>query len=118
MEVKVNKEYGFVQEEVFTKLHQKSRLEAIDLFNQRATIGSHEVVEEYRQMLLKAIDEAYEVYKEQNQSRDPLATISKYIVGLLLHSKLGTHSYYSDCLLLQSCSFYHLCSLVYSVQYY
>ena len=114
----MNKEYGFVKEEVFTKLHQKSRLEAIDMFNQRATIGSQEVIEEYRQMLLKAIDEACEVYKEQNQSRDPLATISKYIVGLLLHCNLGTHSYNSDCLFLQSCSFYHLCPLVYSVQYY
>lgn len=82
MEVKVNAEYGFVKKEAFEQLHKEAMGRAVEMFEKRATIGRKEIVDEYRQMMMKLIDEARESYWEQNQTRDPLTLISAYIVEM------------------------------------
>ena len=82
MQVKVNADYGFLRKEAFEQLHKDAMGQAVEMYEKRATIGRKEIVEEYRRMLMNAIDVAREGFWEENTARDPLALVSAYIVGV------------------------------------
>ena len=76
----MNEESGFLKEDDFKKLHEKSREEAISLFNKRATMGSKEKIEQHREALESSIEEERCRYDEENKTRDPAAFLAAYIV--------------------------------------
>lgn len=76
----MNEENGFVKETDFNQLNDLARLEAMSLFDKRATMGNRDSIEKHRQALEEEIEEEMQRYKEENKSRDPVAFVANYIV--------------------------------------
>ena len=81
MQSKVNKENGYVNKEEFQQLTEQAMQEALEEFNKRATFGDEGKIEKCRVELKDIIKGEVERYKEQNDSRNPWAKSSDYIVG-------------------------------------
>lgn len=102
MESKVNEENGFVKETDFNQLNEFARMEAMSLFDKRATMGKRDSIEKHRQSLEEEIEEEMQRYKEENKARDPVGFVANYIVGLVvLLMMIGSSCYLWYCLYLE-----------------
>lgn len=80
----VGQDKPFVKEAELRKLHDRVSQEAIDLFDERATMGADDVIEKMRATLLEQIEGEKVRYFSTNALRNPFKDLEFYMLPLTI----------------------------------